>query len=55
MGVVLYLSTFVCQLGLSNDVAHVLAICRGICDTSLLTSIVCPCGSLPEMLHVKVF
>ena len=55
MGVVLWLSTFVCQVGLCNDVAHVLAIYRGICDTPWLTSVVCPCGSLPEMLYVKVF
>ena len=55
MGVVLWLSTFVCQLGLSNDVPHVLATCTGISVTSSVTFVVSPCCSLPEMLYVKVF
>ena len=55
MGVVLSLSTFVCQLGLSNDVSPVLSTCTGISVTSSITSVSCPCCSLPEMLYVKVF
>ena len=55
MGVVLWLSTSVCQFGLSNDIAHVLATFTGIFGTSLLTFLLSPCCSQPEMLYVKVF
>ena len=55
MGVVLWLSTSVCQLELSNDIPHVLATFTGISVTSSVTFLVSPCFSWPEMLYVKVF
>ena len=55
MGVVLWLSTSVCQLGLSNDIPHVLATFTGISVTSSVTVLLSPYCSQPEMLYVKVF
>ena len=55
MGVGLWFSTFVCQLGLSNDVPQVLATCTGMSVISSVTFVVSPYCSLPEMLYVKVF
>ena len=55
MGVVLWLSTSVCQLGLSNDIPHVLAPFTGIFVTSSVTFLLCAYCSWPEMFYVKVF
>ena len=55
MGVVLWLSTSVYQLGLSIDIPHVSATFTGISVTSSVTFLVSPCCSQPEMLYVKVF
>ena len=55
MGVVLWFSTFVCQLGLSNDVKQVMATCTGISVIFSVTFVVSPYCSLPEMFYVEVF
>ena len=56
IGVVLCLSTSMCQVGFSNDVVEsFVVISAGTSDTSGLTSIEYPYDSLTEMLYVTVF
>ena len=56
IGVVLWLSTSMCQVGFSNDVVEsFVVISAGTSDTSGLTSIEYPYDSLTEMLYVTVF
>ena len=56
IGVVLWLSTSMCQVGFSTDVVEsFVVISAGTSDTSGLTSIEYPYDSLTEMLYVTVF
>ena len=56
IGVVLWLSTSMCQVGFSNDIVEsFVVISAGTSDTSGLTSIEYPYDSLTEMLYVTVF
>ena len=56
IGVVLWLSISMCQVGLSNGIVESFVfISAGTSDTSGLTSIEYPYDSLTEMLHVTVF
>ena len=56
IGVVLWLSTSMWQVGFSNDVVEsFVVISAGTCDTSGLTSIEYPYDSLTEMLYVTIF
>ena len=56
IGVVLWLSTSMCQVGFSNDVVEsFVVISAGTSDTSGLTSLEYPYDPLTEMLYVTVF
>ena len=56
IGVVLWLSTSMCQVGFSNDVVEsFVVISAGTSDTNGLTSIEYPYDSLTEMLYDTVF
>ena len=56
IGVVLWLSTSMCQVGFSNDVVEsFVVISAGTSDTFGLTSIEYPYDSLTEMFYVTVF